>query len=173
MGSEACVSSARQVYAPYYLRNRYYDPSTGQFISRDPLSGTTRQPYAYVVDDPLNHIDPTGLDQAFGDAYYGGVSGGPPSGEGANSAGGSVYRALGGDQSSTEAQQELTEKAGNPVRDIGNQVASGDLPPLPHEPYRYCPMRNGLQGPPQQSLLVEWAPYPISQRVLDERAWGP
>jgi RHS repeat-associated protein len=45
-----------------YLRARYYDPSTGQFISRDPLVAVTRAPYAYVADNPLNAIDPSGLD---------------------------------------------------------------------------------------------------------------
>lgn len=45
-----------------YLRARYYDPSTGQFISHDPLTATTRQPYSYVSDNPLNGVDPTGLD---------------------------------------------------------------------------------------------------------------
>lgn len=45
----------------YYLRNRYYDPSTGQFISRDPASILTRQPYSYVSDNPLNSTDPAGL----------------------------------------------------------------------------------------------------------------
>jgi RHS repeat-associated protein len=44
-----------------YLRARYYDPATGQFLSRDPAVATTRQPYAYVVDNPLNGTDPTGL----------------------------------------------------------------------------------------------------------------
>jgi len=44
-----------------YLRVRYYDPSTEQFISRDPLSSVTREPYAYVRDNPLNGTDPTGL----------------------------------------------------------------------------------------------------------------
>ncbi len=37
-----------------YLRARYYDPSTGQFISRDPAVASTREPYAYVGDNPLN-----------------------------------------------------------------------------------------------------------------------
>jgi RHS repeat-associated protein len=44
-----------------YLRARYYDPSTGQFLSRDPITALTRQPYAYVGDDPLNSVDPSGL----------------------------------------------------------------------------------------------------------------
>jgi RHS repeat-associated protein len=29
----------------YWMRARYYDSSTGQFVSRDPAVGTTRQPY--------------------------------------------------------------------------------------------------------------------------------
>jgi RHS repeat-associated protein len=45
----------------YYLRARYYDPGTGQFISRDPAVATTREPYAYVGDNPLNGTDPSGL----------------------------------------------------------------------------------------------------------------
>jgi RHS repeat-associated protein len=45
-----------------YLRARYYDPTTGQFMSRDPLVATTRSPYAYVAGNPLNATDPTGWD---------------------------------------------------------------------------------------------------------------
>jgi RHS repeat-associated protein len=44
-----------------YMRARYYDPATAQFISRDPLELLTRQPYSYVNDNPLNGADPTGL----------------------------------------------------------------------------------------------------------------
>ncbi len=44
-----------------YLVNRYYDPSTAQYLSVDPAVGTTRQPYTYVADDPLNGTDPLGL----------------------------------------------------------------------------------------------------------------
>ena len=44
----------------YYLRNRYYDPSTGQFVSRDPLAGTSTEPYSYVSDRPLNMTDASG-----------------------------------------------------------------------------------------------------------------
>jgi RHS repeat-associated protein len=47
-----------------YLINRYYDPQTGQFISVDPAVGQTHQPYQYTGDNPVNHVDPTGL--AFG-----------------------------------------------------------------------------------------------------------
>jgi RHS repeat-associated protein len=44
-----------------YLRARYYDPTTAQFISRDPLVESTGEAYVYVGDNPLNGIDPTGL----------------------------------------------------------------------------------------------------------------
>ncbi len=44
-----------------YMRARAYDPSTGEFISRDPISGLTGSPYGYVDDNPLNFNDPRGL----------------------------------------------------------------------------------------------------------------
>lgn len=43
-----------------YLRARYYDPGTGQFISNDPQVMETRAPYAFADDDPLLMGDPTG-----------------------------------------------------------------------------------------------------------------
>ena len=44
-----------------YGVDRYYDPSTGQFLSVDPLVSQTGQPYAYTGDNPLNATDPLGL----------------------------------------------------------------------------------------------------------------
>ncbi|MEW6155761.1 MAG: RHS repeat-associated core domain-containing protein, partial [Actinomycetota bacterium] len=44
-----------------YLRARYYDPATGQFLTRDPLVDLTREPYSYVRGNPLNATDPLGL----------------------------------------------------------------------------------------------------------------
>jgi RHS repeat-associated protein len=43
-------------------RTRYYDPSTGQFISEDPLSFGAGDPnlYRYVFNSPINAIDPSG-----------------------------------------------------------------------------------------------------------------
>jgi RHS repeat-associated protein len=45
----------------YYLRARYYDPATAQFVAADPATGTTRTPYSYSLNNPLNGQDPTGL----------------------------------------------------------------------------------------------------------------
>lgn len=66
----------------YYLRARYYDPGTGQFLTRDPNAVLTRQPYGYVRDNPLNYRDPSGLDGKIGEEG-GGVSGegGDPEGQ--------------------------------------------------------------------------------------------
>jgi len=44
-----------------YLRNRYYDPTTGNFLTRDPIEGLTRSAYGYVGGNPLNLTDPLGL----------------------------------------------------------------------------------------------------------------
>ncbi len=44
-----------------YLIHRYYDPTTGQFVSVDPLVDETGRPYAYTGDDPVNGVDPLGL----------------------------------------------------------------------------------------------------------------
>jgi RHS repeat-associated protein len=52
----------------YYLRARYFDSSTGQFLSLDPLIGVTRSPYSYVVGNPLNYVDPSG--QCVGPVFF-------------------------------------------------------------------------------------------------------
>jgi RHS repeat-associated protein len=40
---------------------RYYDPTTAQFLTRDPLESETGQPYSYAGDDPIDNSDPSGL----------------------------------------------------------------------------------------------------------------
>ena len=45
-----------------YLRARYYDPTTAQFLTRDPLEATTGNPYGYTDGNPLQYTDPLGLD---------------------------------------------------------------------------------------------------------------
>jgi RHS repeat-associated protein len=44
-----------------YLRARYYDPATGQFISRDPAIKASGIAYGYATGNPVNAIDPSGL----------------------------------------------------------------------------------------------------------------
>ncbi|WP_204101767.1 MULTISPECIES: polymorphic toxin type 33 domain-containing protein, partial [Spirulina sp. CCY15215] len=50
----------------YYLRQRYYDPSTGRFTRRDTYEGDHFEPitlhkYLYANANPINGIDPSGL----------------------------------------------------------------------------------------------------------------
>ncbi len=47
----------------YYMRARYYDQHTGRFISEDPIGfvGGDVNLYAYVQNNPINLIDPSGL----------------------------------------------------------------------------------------------------------------
>src|SRR5262249_30078139 len=49
----------------YYLRARYYQPSTGRFTARDPSEGDPLAPltlhkYIYAGCDPVNKSDPSG-----------------------------------------------------------------------------------------------------------------
>jgi len=48
----------------YYLRARYYDPTIGRFLTQDPLP--LGNLYAYVGNNPVNYVDPTGLAAAEG-----------------------------------------------------------------------------------------------------------
>lgn len=47
----------------YYYRARYYDAAVGQFINQDPigLNGGDVNLYRYVLNDPTNATDPSGL----------------------------------------------------------------------------------------------------------------
>jgi len=54
------------VTAFYHLRARQYDPTLGRFLSPDPLPGPLTEPavgaYVYVRDNPVNLVDPSGLE---------------------------------------------------------------------------------------------------------------
>jgi RHS repeat-associated protein len=45
----------------YYLRARYYNSTTGQFLTRDPAGALSGSHYAYASDSPTNLVDPAGL----------------------------------------------------------------------------------------------------------------
>ncbi|MCP3875663.1 MAG: RHS repeat-associated core domain-containing protein, partial [Desulfobacteraceae bacterium] len=52
-----------------YMRNRFYMPSMGRFYSEDPigLAGGDVSFYRYVQNDPVNWIDPEGLEMGYPD----------------------------------------------------------------------------------------------------------
>jgi RHS repeat-associated protein len=56
-----------------YLQARYYDPATGQFLSRDPLADLTGQTYAYAGANLLTWTDPAGFGSPLGQSYFGAV----------------------------------------------------------------------------------------------------
>jgi RHS repeat-associated protein len=45
-----------------YLHARVYDPVTAQFLSVDPAVAETGEPYGYAAENPVNEVDPSGLD---------------------------------------------------------------------------------------------------------------
>jgi len=48
--------------AQVYMRNRYYDPSTGRFTQQDPIGfAGGNNLYGYTGGDPVNYSDPFGL----------------------------------------------------------------------------------------------------------------
>jgi RHS repeat-associated protein len=47
-----------------YYQQRFYDPTSDQFISVDPDVMSTLQPYSFAGSDPINASDPNGLDRA-------------------------------------------------------------------------------------------------------------
>lgn len=60
-----------------YMRARWYDPTVGRFITRDPLAAEAAAPadfngYMYAGANPIVFIDPTGLRQSTGSDDEGG-----------------------------------------------------------------------------------------------------
>ncbi len=53
---------------------RGYDPTIGRWLSRDPLGeGSDATRYSYCWNDPINGVDPLGLDALYRYGQYGGL----------------------------------------------------------------------------------------------------
>jgi RHS repeat-associated protein len=54
----------------YYVRNRWYDPQVGRFVSEDPIGlAGGMNVYVYAKNNPLSYIDPLGLEAVCVDWY--------------------------------------------------------------------------------------------------------
>jgi RHS repeat-associated protein len=88
-GYEAEYSDSTEPYLGLsYLQERYYEPATGRFISRDPIGlASGLNLYAYCGNDPVNGVDPEGLlwreRLAFAGGIFGGLAGATEFGVGA------------------------------------------------------------------------------------------
>ncbi|GEM_PF-1598259 len=101
-----------------YLVNRYYDPSSGQFISPDPMVRLTGQPYSYAANDPPSLVDPSGLlEDIPGEEGNGPVmTGGPDDG------GGGESDSAAGDEHAVRDMERRAEKASTNWRSFKQRV---------------------------------------------------
>ncbi len=81
-------------YGLKHLGARYYDPTTGRFLSRDPIKDG-RNWYVYCDNNPLTRVDPTGLWRAIVGGILGGIAGGILGGPAGALAGVALGSALG------------------------------------------------------------------------------
>jgi RHS repeat-associated protein len=56
------VDGMRDASGQMYMRNRYYDPATGQFTQTDPIGvAGGMNVYGFAAGDPVSYSDPYGL----------------------------------------------------------------------------------------------------------------
>ncbi len=56
------VDGMRDASGQMYMRNRYYDPGTGQFTQPDPIGiASGLNVYGFGAGDPVSYGDPYGL----------------------------------------------------------------------------------------------------------------
>jgi RHS repeat-associated protein len=116
-----------------YLRARYYDPTTGQFITRDPLEAVTHAPYSYSTDDPTNISDPSGRCSLIGCIGLGiGVGAsclaGPEVCIGAAELGLAAGEGNGGGDSSQSPGDANPQPAGNDKSDCRDNAGASGIP---------------------------------------------
>jgi RHS repeat-associated protein len=145
-----------------YLRARYLDPSSGRFISEDPVAGGLAEPlslhaYTYVWNSPLVWVDPTGEDPdqpLFAPGPGGGIGGG-----------------LGGSPRGPRLPRVLPGQLRLPGFDIPSVRPSGGAEPhrhhvIPKEILRQLPpiIRRAVQGRPGARNVWE-IPAELHRRI--------
>ncbi|HUB74240.1 MAG TPA: RHS repeat-associated core domain-containing protein [Solirubrobacteraceae bacterium] len=144
-----------------YLRARWYDSDTAQFLSVDPVLETTGAPYAYAGNNPENGVDPSGACQT---CQEGAGSGG--SGNGEPGAGSSQYQG-GGPPPGGQGQ------GGIPVPDVPGQNLQDLLDQILRIKYRLNGGQPGTGKKPPSSFDPEkpgWAKLPPSPSTWDRPA---
>ncbi len=141
------------------LGHRYYDPSTGRFITQDPARAGENW-YAYCGNCPLNRSDPTGLQGVAGALKLGGeiilVGGGPEDPVADIVAGVIVGAAI-----SIVVWDWITDKAKTSGR-LGDVTGGNPRnPPKTKTPKGPQPLPDRTPNPPSSPWLL-WPSYPNS-----------
>ena len=154
----------------YYLQSRYYDPTTGRFISADVLLSTGQgvlghNCYAYCLDNPVNYEDPAGqagilnkIKDFFTQVVYG--AGGSWCG---GHIWGSNYKSDPKDEWQDPQDQiksdpeplsnKTTQSLSNPIQSSPDQGYSAGISFVGNEIQTYYPPNNGFDGAIQQVTL--------------------
>ena len=131
----------------YYMRNRWYEPHTGRFLSEDPIGlAGGMNPYVFAGADPINGEDPLGLCTAFQQAKRNGdwVTVGErqaDEGETIRNPDGGVYKCVGGKWVSVFGNRGPATGGGE-TREIPSLPAGPDDPGTKAE--RACALAAGL-----------------------------
>jgi len=114
----------------YYLRARYYNPTTGRFLSRDPEDGKPTDPaslhkYLYAGGDPVNRIDPKGRESMFETGVYVAIETGLTPYEYGFALGVAAYYACTADALYAVLKWEVTGKMEGPIDFLCTVIAAG------------------------------------------------